>query len=273
MSTITAHNTERQPTARPRRVLLIVALLVLAVAGFLAGLGALWYSRYQQNTARALPTALDAMHSDEAVTVGRAPVGGWRAITFTPTEAEPTTGLIFYPGGRVDERAYAPALHALAAEGYFVVLVPMPLDLAILDGDRAAEVIAAHPHIEQWAIAGHSMGAATAANFAHENPSLIDGVVLWAGFPPRDAPLTGYDGPITAITATEDGFVHERRVGWYSDRLPPSAEFISIEGGNHAQFGYYEVEPGGRDGVPTIPIDEQQAQIVEATLALLASLD
>jgi len=41
----------------------------------------------------------------------------------------------------VDPRAYAPAARALAEEGYLVVIVPMPLNLAVLAPGRAAEVM------------------------------------------------------------------------------------------------------------------------------------
>jgi len=46
---------------------------------------------------------------------------------------------------------------------------------------------------------------------------------------------------------------------------------VVIKGGNHAQFGWYGPQPG--DGVATISREEQQAQIVEATVAFLATLN
>ena len=48
--------------------------------------------------------------------------------------ASTDTGLIFYPGGHVDPRACAPAAHKNAENGYFVVIVPMPLNHASLAG-------------------------------------------------------------------------------------------------------------------------------------------
>ena len=54
-----------------------------------------------------MPEAIAALQSDAAVQVATSP---W--LTFTPTAAPPTTGFIFYPGGRVDARSYAP--HARA---------------------------------------------------------------------------------------------------------------------------------------------------------------
>ena len=56
------------------------------------------------------------MTGDDLVQVTHEP---W--LTFSPTDSRPTTGFIFYPGGRIDPRGYAPLLHTIAAEGYLVV--------------------------------------------------------------------------------------------------------------------------------------------------------
>ena len=90
-------------------------------------------------------------------------------MCFDPLITEPTTGLIFYPGGKVDARAYAPAAHAIAAQGYLVVITPMPLNLAVFGVDRAADVVKAFPSIKHWAIGGHSLGGSMAASFASKH--------------------------------------------------------------------------------------------------------
>jgi len=94
-----------------------------------------------------------------------------------PTGIAPTTGFVFYPGGECDERGYAELLRAIAAQGYLVVLVPMPLQLAVLAPDRAEEVIAAFPDIESWAIGGHSLGGSIALRVAVSEPE-VRGLVL-----------------------------------------------------------------------------------------------
>jgi len=50
---------------------------------------------------------------------------------YTPAGGSPDTGLIIYPGGRVDPRSYAPLAHDIASRGYMTVIVPMPLNLAV----------------------------------------------------------------------------------------------------------------------------------------------
>jgi hypothetical protein len=53
-------------------------------------------------------------------------------------------------------------------------------------------------------------------------------------------------------------------------RLGPALVFTVIEGGNHEQMGWYTGQPN--DPPATIPREEQQARIVDATLELLDAL-
>ena len=93
-------------------------------------------------------TALQAMKSDSQVSVS--PENGW--VVFYPAEnPRPETGFIFYPGGKVDYRAYAPVLKLIAARGYFVVVVPVPLNLAFFDVSAASRVEAARQQEEAYA--------------------------------------------------------------------------------------------------------------------------
>ena len=55
-----------------------------------------------------------------------------------------------------------------------------------------------------------------------------------------------------------------------STLLPASTTWLPIQGGNHAQFGWYGPQPG--DGQPTITREDQQAQVVAATVALLEEI-
>ena len=53
--------------------------------------------------------------------------------------------------------------------------------------------------------------------------------------------------------------------------LPAATVWVPIEGGNHAQFGWYG--PQSDADVATISREEQQAQIIAATLALLEQVE
>ena len=77
-------------------------------------------------------------------------------------------------------------------------------------------------------------------------------------------------GAVTSISATLDGLATPEKIDASRPLLPPDTVWLPIEGGNHAQFGWYG--PQGGDNEATISREDQQAQVIGATLALLAAL-
>jgi dienelactone hydrolase len=229
---------------------------MLAVGGFVF---------WAEMTPSPMPEALAAMRSSEEVEVS---VDRW--LVFSPANQQATTGFILYPGGRVDPHSYAPAARATAMEGYLTVIVPMPLNLAVFGADQALAVIAAFPKVDRWAVGGHSLGGAMAARFAHGHASEVDGLVLWAAYPDASNDLSTSDLAVTSIYATLDGLATQDKIDASRSLLPLDTNWVEIEGGNHAQFGWYGPQSG--DNPATISREEQQEQIVEATLELLGYL-
>ncbi len=244
---------------KPR--LLPAALAVIVVLLLAIGVFAAW----ALNVPAPQAEALAALQSDAAVTVVQ---GEW--LVFAPVGEAPAAGLIFYPGGRVDPRAYAPAARAIAAEGYRVAIVPMPLNLAVLAPGRAAEVMAAYPEVAAWAVGGHSLGGAMAANFAAAQPEAVRGLVLWAAYPAASDDLSASDLAVVSVYGTEDGVASAADVLAAAERLPADTRWVPLEGGNHAQFGWYG--PQGGDDAASLSHADQQAQAVAATVALLETL-
>ena len=117
--------------------------------------------------------AAAAMGSDGTVTVTRTDYG-WLLDGPSADDA-----LVFYPGAKVEETAYMPLLHRLAAEGMDVCLVKMPLRFAFFAPNRADDLIEEYGY-SHWYIGGHSLGGAIAANYAAGHPELLDGVILLA---------------------------------------------------------------------------------------------
>jgi hypothetical protein len=236
---------------------LLFLLLLLALVGFVV-----WAS----TSSSPMPEALAALQSNAQVQVEAEP---W--LIFRPVGEDPAVGLILYPGGRVDPRAYAPAARAIAAEGYLLVIVPMPLNLAFFGSDRAAGVMAAFPEVERWAIGGHSLGGAMAARFAHRHPSAVQGLVLWASYPAASDDLSARGLEVVSIYGTRDGLATEEKIAASRPLLPSKTRWVAIEGGNHAQFGWYGPQSG--DTPATISREAQQQEVVAATLALVAILE
>ena len=203
-----------------------------------------------------------ALDSDDAVSVSRT---DW--IVFRPGDADPTVGVIFYPGGKAEPVAYAPILRELAAQGYLVVLMPMPLNLALLAPDSADAVPARFPEIRRWVIAGHSLGGVLACEYADSHPARVSGLVLWASYPGSFSDISQRDLPVLSISASADDLTTPAKIAGSRHRLPPSAHLLTIEGGDHWQFGNF-----AQHGSATIDRDAQQAAILAATGEFLASI-
>jgi hypothetical protein len=206
-----------------------------------------------------------ALESDSAVNVS---IKNW--IVFEPVNSNKNIGFVIYPGGRVDFRSYAPVAHRIAAEGYFVVIVRMPLNLAIFGVNVASDVIKSYSQINSWIIGGHSLGGTMAAQFVNQNPSKVEGLVLWAAYPASGTDLSKQNLLITTVYGTNDGLVSSTQIEDSLELLPDSTSRIEIVGGNHAQFGWYGEQEG--DKAATISRDEQQNQIFNATLQLLEAV-
>lgn len=252
-----------QPAPRPRGSRLrIWGLALAAVLGLLLGGFTAWAELPPAPTAEAMA----ALQTDQSVDVGQ---GRW--LTFTPLSQPALLGVILYPGGRVDPRAYAPEARALAEAGYMVVIPRMPLNMAVFAPDRAAQIIANYPGIHNWVIGGHSLGGSMAARFAYRHPDAVRGLMLWASYPATSDNLARReDLAVLSVFASRDGLATPAKVEASRPLLPADTQWVEIDGGDHAQFGWYGPQAG--DNPATISPTDQQQQIVGAALDFLGKL-
>lgn len=146
-----------RPHKFPRRVLRI---LLLAAAGLVLAAGIAFFV-YVSIYYHPEEAAAEALVSDEAVRVEPRD-DGW----FFDGPSEDRL-LVFYPGAKVGETAYAPFLRRLADQGMDAYLVKMPFRLAVFGAGRAAGVLEdpAFAAYTQRYVGGHSLGGAMAASF------------------------------------------------------------------------------------------------------------
>lgn len=230
---------------RKDRPLLLLLLLGLGLA--------LYAGQYYHADA----AAEDEMRSDEHVQIVRTHYG-WLFDGPGGEEA-----LIFYPGAKVEETAYAPLLHSLAEGGMDVCLVRMPLHLAVLGMNRADAVMREHSYA-RWYVGGHSLGGACAAIYASENGEKLSGVVLLGAYStkPLNEKLR-----VVLIYGSADGVLNREKYTEYRHFANSEVAEYVIEGGNHAQFGSYGEQKG--DGEATVSAEEQVEQTVREIFAVL----
>jgi len=228
---------------------LVLLVILIALIGF---------SIWAYTPLGPMPEAISAMVSTSEVIVEE-----YTWLVFQPVDTPINTGLVIYPGGRVDPRSYAPAAKQLAEDGFLVVIVPMPFNLAIFGWQKAGEVIENFPEIDHWVVAGHSLGGSMAARYAIRKPTDVDGLVLWAAYPASSDDLLNSNLIIMSIYGTNDGLITEQDITNSSLLLPENTSWVAIDGGNHAQFGWYGDQAG--DNPASISREKQQQRIIEST--------
>jgi hypothetical protein len=171
-------------------------------------------------------------------------------LTFKPEN--PTSAIIFYPGGKVDSLAYAPLMFELAENGFLTILIKMPFNLAVFDINAASKVRDLYPNISNWYLSGHSLGGSMAASHLANNSDKYQGLILLGSYSTKN--LSNLDIKTLSIYGENDNVLNKANYNKYITNLPNLEELV-IEGGNHANFGYYGNQKG--DGISIITRQEQ----------------
>ena len=196
--------------------------------------------------------AVEALESDGSVAVIQESFGWY----FDGPSNE--NALIFYPGGKVEETAYAPLLHSIAAEGVDVFLVRMPARLAFFGIDKAKDIIAGFNY-SRWYIGGHSLGGVAASCAAAKAD--FDGLILLASYSTKDLPD---DLDTLLVYGSLDGVLNFSNYKKNKSCLPAGYTEYVIDGGNHSGFGSYGKQKN--DGEAKITPAEQTKQTAEIIL-------
>jgi len=249
---------------------IVIAALVFLLSAFSAA------DAFNIFSYQPMPEALQALESTEDVSAQSVFVWEWFDYyhVFQPAGETPTKGFIFYPGGLVDARSYAPCARDIAAQGYMVVIISMPFDLAVFGMRRADRIIDEYGDIETWALGGHSFGGAITCAYVQETPDKVDGAVLWAAYPTETFRIDDVDIKVMSISGSEDGNSEPHEIIESEEHLPADTTWVKIEGGNHTNFGWYgdgeELQRG--DNPADMSRQEQQDIIIDNTVQFLDSL-
>lgn len=172
-------------------------------------------------------------------------------VVVKPRNSNKSIGLIFYPGGKVDHKAYLPLMSKIAKEGVTTIIVKMPFNLAVFDQDAADNVVKEFSHIENWYIGGHSLGGAMASSYLDDATHDCQGLILLGAYPVSKQEL-----PTVIVYGSKDLVLDKTKIS-------KSLNSYEIDGGNHAYFGNYGEQDG--DGEAEISREKQQ----EITLGII----
>ena len=172
-------------------------------------------------------------------------------VAFEPQN--PTAGLIFYPGGKVEHTAYEPLMKSCADRGILCILIEMPFNLAVFDINAADGIKEQYPQIQNWYIGGHSLGGSMAATYLEKNAEDFDGLILLGSYSTAD--LSHSNLEVLSIFGSEDWVLDIEKYSENRANLPEKYTEETILGGCHAYFGTYGAQDG--DGIPTISNEEQ----------------
>ena len=237
-----------------KNVKLIMMVTIILAAVLCAVL--FWVNDYY----KATNTAKKAMLGNESIEVIEK--DGYYLFDSSENRADTEMGIIFYPGGKVDEKAYAPLLLELAEHGFEVYLVKMPAKLAIFGANAAEDIMEDASHIVNWTMMGHSLGGAMAADFSASHDKEVDALVLLAAYSLED--LSSLDMDVYSFYGSEDRVLNMEKYKECQANFPDDVIEEVIEGGNHAYYAHYGEQEG--DGTATITREEQQEIVLDLFL-------
>ena len=91
----------------------------------------------------------------------------------------------------------------------------------------------------------------------------VNGLVLFGSYCAND--LSGSVIPVLSLGGSEDALSTPAKIEKASTKLPTDAEFVQIDGANHARFGDYGGQSG--DGTATSSSDETRGILTENLVA------
>lgn len=181
-----------------------------------------------------------------------------------------SNAVVFFPGAKIDSRAYIPLMDRVRNAGYDVHIVIAAMGSAGTAPetmDRFNRVLAEHGPYEKISVMGHSAGGTGAYNALLLNKPNVKGLFSVAG---GTGSLLGRTEKMGLIYGTLDGLFGGNAAGQIA-KMPADTVVTLIPGGNHHQDASYDFLDFG-DNLATICREAQHDIIFNAMISHLESL-
>lgn len=176
--------------------------------------------------------------------------------------------VIFYPGALVTPNSYSIWAKQVAENGFTVKIVHFPLNMAFFNMNAASSLVSEK---EKYVIGGHSLGGAMAARYAHNhNGKNLKGVFFLGAYADEKGRLDKTDLAVLSLTGSRDGVLNWEKYNSDRQYLPKNTKYVTIQGGNHGNFGSYGQQKG--DKKATISNVQQQKIIAKQLAEWLQSI-
>lgn len=227
-------------------IILIVSVLCIGCLGFMIYVNDYYHANSEAITAMKVQDDIEVIDEKDH-------------MIFKPQNIK--AGFIFYPGGKVETKAYAPLMKKCAENDILCILVKMPFQLAVFNIEAAFDLQKKYSHIDRWYLGGHSLGGAMAASYIADHSHEFNGLILLASYSTAD--LSDSNLKVLSIYGSEDRVLNKDKYEENIDHFPKDFKEEIIAGGNHAYFGSYGMQDG--DGKAKISNAEQ----IEKTAILI----
>ncbi len=176
------------------------------------------------------------------------------------------TSIVFYGGAKVEEKSYAPMLNKLAHQGVDVFLVKMPFCFPLFGIGKADDIYKDNNTYSNVYLMGHSLGGVCASKCLSATKYEYKGIIFLASYPDKKL-----DDKYKALSiyGTNDTVLNKKEYDKHTPCLPTGYSFKTIEGGNHANYGYYGNQKG--DSKANITREQQIDITINYVMDLLNS--
>ena len=225
---------------------ILIALAIIVFAGLVAFFTYICLPTQAQNAAEQALNS-EGQWANNGVQV----VNQDDKVAFIPQN--PKAGLIFYPGIKIESKAYSPLMQELAERGILCVAPTIPFNISYFNEEAANGVRADYPQVSTWYIGGHSLGGISASHYIASHFNEFNGLILIGA--PLNADLKDTNLRLLEITATYDQIKPQNDYLDMPDKAPADTTIVNVDGGNHSQFG--DFGKLGADGDATISPEQQ----------------